>query len=79
MVTYQSPWNVPPSFELVGAYAPAPPWLERIVELHVLAEHGDGTAAAVAAEWTARDPDARHVWDQVERTREQLGNPTSSP
>jgi hypothetical protein len=39
---------------------------DRLVELHVLAEHGDDAAAAEAGEWLRDDPDARYVWEQVE-------------
>jgi hypothetical protein len=39
---------------------------DRLVELHVLAEHGDAAAAAEAGEWLDVDPDARQVWHQVE-------------
>jgi hypothetical protein len=41
--------------------------LDRLVELHVLSENGDGGAAAEAASWIAGDPEARRVWDTVEQ------------
>lgn len=39
---------------------------DRLVELHVLAEHGDDAAAAEAREWLDHDPDARRTWYRVE-------------
>jgi hypothetical protein len=42
------------------------PFLDRLVELHVLAENGDATAAAEAARLIAADSEARRVWDTVE-------------
>lgn len=42
--------------------------LDRLTELHVLAEHGDATAAAEAARLIAADGEARRVWDTVEET-----------
>jgi len=41
--------------------------LDRLVELHVLSENGDGGAAAEAASWISGDPEARRVWDTVEQ------------
>jgi uncharacterized protein YheU (UPF0270 family) len=46
--------------------------LDRLVELHVLSENGDGGAAAEAAHWITGDPEARRVWDTVERNCELL-------
>ena len=40
-------------------------WRDRLVELHVLAEHGDGAAAAAAARWLDDDPAARSAWQTV--------------
>ncbi|GAA4895263.1 hypothetical protein [Actinomycetospora straminea] len=50
-------------------------WLDRdrLVELHVLAANGDTTAAAHADKWMADDPLARHMWDSVARTCNELG------
>lgn len=42
-------------------------WQDRLVELHVLADHGDADAADVAAAWLAVDDDARRCWDTVQR------------
>lgn len=39
---------------------------DRLVELHVLAEHGDDDAAAEAREWLSSDPDARRTWHRVD-------------
>lgn len=41
--------------------------LDRLVDLHVLAEHGDPDAADAAARWIVDDPEARRRWDQVEQ------------
>jgi hypothetical protein len=54
-------------------------WRDRLVELHVLADHGDREAAATAAAWLAEDEDARRIWVTVQRTcegvrREWTGN-----
>jgi len=46
--------------------------LDRLVELHVLSEHGDATAAAEAARLIASDDEARRVWDTVEATCQRL-------
>jgi hypothetical protein len=43
-------------------------WRDALVELHILAEHGDHDAATEAARWLARDATARHVWDAVQHT-----------
>ncbi|AEA27116.1 hypothetical protein ACFQ34_14840 [Pseudonocardia benzenivorans] len=41
--------------------------LDDLVDLHVLAEHGDADAAESAQRWLDRDPDARKQWQDVER------------
>jgi ferric-dicitrate binding protein FerR (iron transport regulator) len=43
--------------------------------LHVLSEHGDPSATAAAVRWMAGDSEARRVWDEVERIRDQLRAP----
>jgi hypothetical protein len=43
-------------------------WRDMLVELHILAEHGDLDAATEAARWLARDAAARHAWDTVQHT-----------
>jgi hypothetical protein len=45
---------------------------DRLVELHVLAEHGDASAAAEAREWLSEDPHARRVWHQVDAQCQEL-------
>jgi hypothetical protein len=45
---------------------------DRLVELHVLAEHGDAAAAAEAREWLSDDPDARRIWHQVDAQCQEL-------
>ena len=47
-------------------------WRDELVELHVLAQSGDASAASIAARWCAADPAARHVWDEVERACQRL-------
>lgn len=49
-------------------------WIDRLVELHVLAEHGDTAAAATAARWIAEDTEARRRWEDVQRTCDQVRN-----
>jgi hypothetical protein len=49
-------------------------WIDRLVELHVLADNGDSEAAAVAASWIAEDAEARRVWDDVQRVCDQVRN-----
>jgi hypothetical protein len=55
-------------------------WVDRLVELHVLAEHGDTSAARQAEEWVARDPSARTLWESVERECSEVreGHPRSA-
>ena len=54
-----------------------PDWRDALVELHILAEHGDTDAATRAARWLARDPAARHAWDAVQQTCDTVrGRPT---
>jgi hypothetical protein len=64
---------------VVRATEPDPQWIDRLVELHMLAEHGDLVAAATADRWIATDVDARRMWDDVERIRDQLrATPTAA-
>jgi hypothetical protein len=52
-------------------------WRDTLVELHILAEHGDLDAAAEAARWLARDAAARHAWDAVQHICDTVrGNPS---
>jgi hypothetical protein len=51
-----------------------PHWIDRLVELHVLADNGDSEAAAAAASWIAEDAEARRVWDDVQRVCDQVRN-----
>lgn len=52
-------------------------WLDQLVDLHVLAECGDTTASATAAQWIASDPAARTTWQQVEQDCAQVRTGTS--
>lgn len=54
-----------------------PEWIDRLVDLHVLAAHGDTDAAIQADQWMAEDPDVRRVWDRVARTCELLHAPSA--
>jgi hypothetical protein len=55
-----------------------PSWRDTLVELHVLAEHGDPHAAAEAARWLERDVTARRMWDEVQATCDALRRPAKS-
>lgn len=48
-------------------------WKDRLVELHVLAEHGDAEALAEAHRWMGWDARARAVWDTVAQDCTELG------
>ncbi len=50
-------------------------WRDTLVELHVLAEHGDEAAADAAARWLERDPAARSAWDEVQRDCDRVRLP----
>ena len=47
-------------------------WMDRLVELHVLAEHGDPEALAEAEHWMERDVRARAAWETVARECTEL-------
>ena len=47
-------------------------WRDRLVELHILADHGDRQAAEVAAAWLAEDEHARRIWVAVQRTCDDI-------
>jgi hypothetical protein len=49
-------------------------WIDHLVELHVLAEHGDEVSAAAAARWIAVDAHAREVWDHLGQVRDRVGS-----
>ena len=55
-----------------------PSWRDTLVELHVLAEHGDARAAVEAARWLERDATARQMWDEVQATCDALRRPAGS-
>lgn len=62
--------TVPPS-DAVGAAGTG--WLDRLVELHVLAAHGDLAAAAEAQQWIGHDEAAGRVWRQIDQDCALLG------
>lgn len=43
-------------------------WIDRLVELRVLAEHGDTASARAAQRWIATDERARHLWEHLALT-----------
>jgi ferric-dicitrate binding protein FerR (iron transport regulator) len=49
-------------------------WRDQLVDLHVLAAHGDLEAADRAQAWLAADGAARQAWDQVQRVCDDLHN-----
>jgi hypothetical protein len=51
-------------------------WIDRLVELHVLAEHGDDASADAAQNWLAEDLQARQVWDYIEHVLDQVHTAT---
>lgn len=69
-----------PAEDIAGPVVAGTPWIDRLVELHVLAEHGDDASAATAAKWIAEDVHARQVWDHLGQVRDRLesGVPTAA-
>lgn len=59
-----------PSFETDAAADTA--WRDRLVELHVLAEHGDQAALGEAQQWIATDERARRAWEEIDTTCARL-------
>lgn len=53
-------------------------WIDRLVELHILADHGCAASAEQARRWLATDDDARRTWDEVERVRNQIAADTDT-
>ncbi len=47
-------------------------WRDRLVELHVLAEHGCTESATHAQGWLAVDRAAHEAWHAIERTCREL-------
>jgi len=62
---FAAPVPAAPSVPVLQVGSPA--WRDRLVELHVLAEHGDVEAATEAERWLAEDDSARRHWELVER------------
>ena len=50
-------------------------WRDVLVELHVLAEHGDADAADRAQRWMSHDSGARRLWQAVEADCVALRHP----
>lgn len=65
--------------EVLLEQTPSPDWIDRLVELHVLAEHGDHDAAVAADRWMATDAHARRIWEEVERGCTQLRTGWATP
>lgn len=55
-----------------AAVDPDAAWRDRLVDLHVLAEHGDQAAAAEARAWITADERAHRAWHEVEARCDQL-------
>ncbi len=74
-------WDIDVLPELVALESARAPWLDRLVELHVLAEHGDTAATETAGRWMSTDPEARRVWEEVQHSCDRLRGPgeTSAP
>ena len=53
-------------------------WLDTLVGLHVLAEHGDPVSAEVADRWIATDGEAHKVWMSVEAALLHAGEQLSA-
>ena len=49
-------------------------WVDRLVELRVLADHGDTDAAARAQQWIGDDEAAARMWWQITRDCSLLGD-----
>lgn len=49
--------------------------MDRLVELHVLADNGDDAALAEANRWMAEDASARAAWHAVSATCHELADP----
>lgn len=47
-------------------------WRDRLVELHVLAEHGDQAAIGEAQQWISTDERARTAWQEIDATCARL-------
>lgn len=47
-------------------------WRDRLVDLHVLAEHGDQAASDEAERWIATDERARRAWQEIDTTCARL-------
>ncbi|GAA4775632.1 hypothetical protein GCM10023200_05260 [Actinomycetospora chlora] len=47
-------------------------WIDRLVDLQVLAAHGDREAVVDLEEWLAHDAEARQVWNIIAQTCQQL-------
>ncbi|GLZ44714.1 hypothetical protein Acsp06_08990 [Actinomycetospora sp. NBRC 106375] len=47
-------------------------WLDRLVDLQVLATHGDTAAALHLESWLAHDQEARELWNSIAQVCQQL-------
>ncbi|RZT88673.1 hypothetical protein EV383_5617 [Pseudonocardia sediminis] len=68
----------PNDIDAPNGATPADPdgaWRDRLVELHVLAEHGDEAAAAEARAWTDSDERAHRAWHEIESACRQVRRP----
>jgi hypothetical protein len=69
---HRNAWDLDALPELVALESARAPWLDQLVELHVLSEHGDTTATEAAGRWMSTDSEARRVWDEVQRSCDQV-------
>jgi len=68
----RNPWDMDVAPELLALESVRAPWLDRLVDLHVLSEHGDLDATEAAGRWMRTDSEARRVWDEVQRSCDSL-------
>ena len=69
---HHNPWDIDPLPELTALESVRAPWLDKLVDLHVLSEHGDTAATETAGQWLRTDPEARRVWDEVQHSCDRL-------
>ena len=56
MTMIGSPWDVELDLDATDTGAPRPEWSDRLVDLRILALHGDDDATLEMARWSADDP-----------------------
>lgn len=71
---HRNAWDLDALPEFVALESTRAPWIDWLVDLHVLSEHGDPDAIAAAGRWMS-DPEARRVWNQVQDSCQSLRAP----